>query len=242
MFEEFIERVGGLRAEPRSRSARARALGPGCARKTRTAHRAAPIRHSGRAAHSRRRKLKFVRAAPAAPRAASPCGSIGERKKLLFGQAQQRALQHARKREIVFGHQQRVGERHQVHHRDVLGEHQPVRARDRDAFLLQLIDDRVEQRAALAHQHENVARGRGVAHVAVADEIAARDPCLTACAILRASRTRGLVSAPHRTARPSLRCLGFSSGSIIGHSSTSPGALARTAACAVSAGTSVRPA
>ena len=60
-------------------------------------------------------------------------------------QAEQRALEHGREREIVFRQQQRVGERHHVHHRDVLGEHQPVGAGDVDAGVLERADDGFEQ-------------------------------------------------------------------------------------------------
>ena len=127
----------------------------------------------------------------------------GEREKLLFGHAEQRALQHARQREIVVGQQQRIGERHQVHHGDVLGEHQPVGARDLDALLLQRADDRLEQRAALAHQHQNVARPapRGPRRRTRAPRSSA-SPCGRSAA--RAARA-GSSPASRRTARPSLR-------------------------------------
>ena len=51
-------------------------------------------------------------------------------------EAEQRALQRGRQRQIVLRQQQRVGQHHQVHHGDVLGQGQPVRARDLDTFLL----------------------------------------------------------------------------------------------------------
>ena len=58
------------------------------------------------------------------------CQAIVEQ--VVVVEAEQRALQHGREREIVLRQQQRVGEHHQIHDRDVLGEHQPVGAGDRD--------------------------------------------------------------------------------------------------------------
>ena len=66
----------------------------------------------------------------------------GELEQLVLVDAEQRALQHRRQRQIVLRQQQRVGQHHQVHHRDVLGQHQPVGAGDRDALVLQRADDR----------------------------------------------------------------------------------------------------
>ena len=83
------------------------------------------------------------------------CQAIANR--VVVVKPEQRALQHGREREIVLRQQQRVGQHHQVHDGDVLGEHQPVGARDRDAGVLQRADDRLEQRPALAHQHQHVA-------------------------------------------------------------------------------------
>ena len=81
---------------------------------------------------------------------------------VLVVQAEQRALQHGRQREIVLRQQQRVGEHHQVHDRDMLGQHQPVGAGDRHIGVLQRADDRLEQRPALAHQHQHVAGARAL--------------------------------------------------------------------------------
>ena len=57
----------------------------------------------------------------------------------------------------------------------MLGQHQPVGARDLDPFFFQLADDRGEQRATLAHQHQDVSRAR---RAAVADRRTVRDPAL----------------------------------------------------------------
>ena len=94
---------------------------------------------------------------------------------IIVGETEQRAAQHGGEREIVLRQQQRVGERHQVHHRDVLGEHEAVGARDRDALVLQRADDGLEQRAALAHQHQDVARPHRLALGRPADRRAALD-------------------------------------------------------------------
>ena len=99
-----------------------------------------------------------------------------QREQLVFGQAEQRALEHGREREVVVRQQQGVGQRQQVHHRDMVGQHQPVGAGDVDVLVLQRADDRLEQRPALAHQHEDVARPHVVALVAGADAVLAIDP------------------------------------------------------------------
>ena len=71
--------------------------------------------------------------------------------------AEQRAFQRHRQRQIVLRQQQRVGEIHQIDDRDMLGQFQPVGAGDRNAGVLQRLDDRVESVAAPAHQHQHVA-------------------------------------------------------------------------------------
>ena len=89
--------------------------------------------------------------------------------------------------------QQRVGERHQVHDRDMLGQHKAVGAGHLDALVLERADDRLEQRPALAHQDEHIAIARGAA--LDADRQRARRPYWrTVRAIRCASFTRGLVS------------------------------------------------
>ena len=45
-----------------------------------------------------------------------------------------------------------------IHHRDMFGEHKAVGARDRNIRRLERADDGFEQSAALAHQHDDVAR------------------------------------------------------------------------------------
>ena len=104
----------------------------------------------------------------------------GDREQILVGEAEQRAAQHGRQRKIVLRQQQRIGERHQIHHRDMLGEHEAVGAGDLDIFVLQRADDRLEQRAALAHQNQHVAVARGAA--IDADRRAGRRPAAAPCA------------------------------------------------------------
>ena len=125
------------------------------------------------------------------------------------------------KRQIVVRQQQGVGQRHQVHHGDMLGEHQPVGAGDRNLGILQRADDRLEQRPALAHQHQHVA---GLAPALPSSASHAR-------AIRRASTTRGLISliVSNGASQPSISLR--SAGSISGHSSTSPGAASGSDMC-----------
>ena len=81
-----------------------------------------------------------------------------QREQLLLADAEQRALQRDRQRQVVRRHQDRVGKAHQVDDGDVLGQLQPVGAGDRNVRALQRLQHRVEQLSAAAHQHEDVAR------------------------------------------------------------------------------------
>ena len=129
--EEFVERVVGLGPEPRQ-ELRAAASAPSSARKKRERRH---LRAACAELSSARRggELGSLVALRAQARAQRALAVPGELEQLLVVRAEQRALQHGREREIVVRQQQRVGQRHQVHHRDVLGQHQPVGAGDRDA-------------------------------------------------------------------------------------------------------------
>jgi hypothetical protein len=82
---------------------------------------------------------------------------------ILVIEAEQRAAQRGRQRQIVLRQQQGVGQHHQIHDRDMLGEHEAVGAGDIDLLVFQRTDNRFEQFAALAHQHENIAIAQGAA-------------------------------------------------------------------------------
>ena len=129
--EEFVERVVGLRAKPRHRTAAVRHRRRESWRRTQTASRAAPpcASASRRVVAAANFSPDFCASAVAQRQRAAVQGDVI---KVLVGEAKQRAAQRGRQREIVLRQQQRVGERHQVHHRDVLGEHQPVGARNRE--------------------------------------------------------------------------------------------------------------
>jgi hypothetical protein len=55
------------------------------------------------------------------------------------------------------------GERHQIHHRDMLGENEAIGAGHRHTLVLERADDGLEQRPALAHQDQKIAALRGAA-------------------------------------------------------------------------------
>ena len=178
-----------------------------------------PFARSGRAAR-RRRRIAARLPARAAPRAAMPSRFQASVEQLVLVEAEQRALQHGRQRQIVLRQQQRVGEHHQVHHRDVLGQHQPVGAGDRDACVLQRADDRLEQRAALAHQHQHVAwRAAAAARRSSAATVARRScaPAAPAGSSPSASSNGASQASISR----------FSSGLISAQISTRPGAASR---------------
>ena len=80
-----------------------------------------------------------------------------EREQSVVVEAEQRALQHDGERQIVLRHQQHIGERHQVLHRELIGEQHAVGARDRHAAPLQRADHRRGEGIAPAHQDQNIA-------------------------------------------------------------------------------------
>ena len=151
-LEEFVERIRRLDPEPREDAAAPalRAEQPGEERERRrlTRHpRAAGEQVRAAAANS------GCSHAARSKRVAQACAPVpGEREQEIVVEAEQRALERGREREIVLRQQQRVGERHQVDDGDVLGELEAVGAGDGDPGVLQGTDDRLEQRAALAHQ------------------------------------------------------------------------------------------
>src|ERR1700752_2335375 len=71
-----------------------------------------------------------------------------------------------------------VSERQQVHDRNMLGQHQAIGARNRNACRLQRADYRLEQWTALPHQDEDIARADTVTLWAVADQVAPCEPLL----------------------------------------------------------------
>ena len=73
-------------------------------------------------------------------------------------ETEQRGLEHGRKRKIIAFEEECVGEHQEIHDRHVLGQHQPVGARDRDTGVLERANDGFEQGSALAHEHEDLAR------------------------------------------------------------------------------------
>ncbi len=80
----------------------------------------------------------------------------GQLEQLVFIEPDERALQHRRQREIVLRQQQGIGERHQVHHRDVLRQHQPVGAGHGHVLVFQRPDDGLKQHAAPPHQDQHL--------------------------------------------------------------------------------------
>ncbi len=68
-----------------------------------------------------------------------------------------RTFEHGRERQIVFRQRQEIAEDHQVLHRDLIGQRDPVGARDGDATPLQRGDHRHRERIALAHEDQDVA-------------------------------------------------------------------------------------
>ena len=95
--------------------------------------------------------------------------TVGELEQVLLAQPEQRAPEDRCERQVVLGQQQRVAQRHQVHDRDLVGQHQAVGAGDRDLQVLQLADQQLLQDAAARQEDHDVAGpdrlpGRGERH------------------------------------------------------------------------------
>ena len=131
--EKFVERIDRFGAEPRQ-NLRAAAIGAEHVRvegKRRQAPRGLrPARRavsaaSANAGCSRARSRRASRSEPLRFQAsANSCSSLRPNSGLLSTVASARSSSRQ---------QQRVGQHHQIHHRDVLGQQQPVGAGDRDA-------------------------------------------------------------------------------------------------------------
>ena len=74
-------------------------------------------------------------------------------------QSAERAGQQAGKGQVVLRQQQRIGERHQVLHRWLLGQHQPVQPGHRHTQRLQGAHQRAAEVVPATHQHHHVAGG-----------------------------------------------------------------------------------
>ena len=73
-----------------------------------------------------------------------PAAIVRDPEQVVVAQAEQRALQHRGEREIVLRQQQRIGQRDQVHHRDMIEQHHAVGAGDLNTRRLERADDRLE--------------------------------------------------------------------------------------------------
>ncbi|ODN68363.1 hypothetical protein A6302_04338 [Methylobrevis pamukkalensis] len=99
--------------------------------------------------------------------------AMGEREQGVLADPDQRRFQQGGKGQVVLRQQHDPGEREKVHHRDVAHQLQPVGAGDRNAGLAEGAGHGVDEAAALAHQHENVA---GADRPAVGEPLAGIQP------------------------------------------------------------------
>ncbi len=155
-IEEFVERVIGLWSEAGEKLFAAAQWPQHMGEKCEGRKHARVLRQAVKSGFDRFEK--FIAACLCAQAGAQRAFAVpGQLEQLFFGESEQRTLQHARQGQIVVFQQQAIGQRHQVHHRDVLGEHQPVGAGDRHAGIFQRADHGLEQRPALTHQHQHLA-------------------------------------------------------------------------------------
>ena len=82
---------------------------------------------------------------------------VAQLEQSVFVDIEERALQHRGEGQIVFRQQQKPAHRDQVLDRQLLGQHQPVGAGDRDAALLQGAQQLADEFVAAPHQHHDVA-------------------------------------------------------------------------------------
>ena len=101
----------------------------------------------------RRRARAVERAAQSEP--ARPCARPNS---CVLVQPDQRRLQQRGELQVVLGQQQRVAERQQVLHRDLLDQLQAVHAADRHVAFLQRAHQPLHEGGAAADQHQDVAR------------------------------------------------------------------------------------
>ncbi len=80
----------------------------------------------------------------------------GQRKELVFVEADQRRLEQAGEVEVVLRQQDEARHRQQVLDRELFPEIEPVDARDLDLLALQLAHQRVDEGIAPSHQHHQV--------------------------------------------------------------------------------------
>ena len=155
-LEKFVERIGGLMPEPfqDAQAAAVAAEQPGveCKRRLDGETALAGFETPQRVPELRRCAGVLAQRLPQRSLALP-----GQREQIVVGEAEQRAFQRHRERQIVLRQQQRVGEVHQIDDRDMLGELEPVGAGDRNIGVLERLDHRIERIAAPPHQHQHVA-------------------------------------------------------------------------------------
>ncbi len=152
--QEFVERIGGFRAEPRQNLPAAAFAAEEMRIEAERRFAAGELGEALELRGRRRTRRVFGFSQRRPQRAAA---APGQREQLVVVEPEQRALEHGRERKIVAFVEECVGEHQEIHDRDVLGQHQPVGARNRDGGVLERANDRLEQGPALAHQDEDVA-------------------------------------------------------------------------------------
>lgn len=149
---EFVERVAGLRTEPREERV-APAFGSQDA--TEEVERLR-IRTPSPAFYARSHRL-VARVAGIRERggeAARP--PRRDRDQIVVGQAAERRFEDAGERQVVVGRERRARGGDEIHDGDMSADVEPIGAGDRDADLLQRAHQRFEQRAAPAHEDHDV--------------------------------------------------------------------------------------
>ena len=160
-IEKFVERVVGLVTEARKK-ALATSLGPQYAciePEWRLLVR--PLRKAIEPLDRRREAWVHGRLRPQC-RVQRCLALPGDLEQVLVVQPEQRRLEHGGQGEVVGRQQQRIREHHQIHDRDMLGQHQPIGAGHRHMGILERADDRLEHGATLAHQYQHVTGARAL--------------------------------------------------------------------------------
>ena len=157
-IEELVDRIGGLRAEAGEQlGAAALAVedrGEELERRHEVGARAPALQRLGGALEAR---VVAGMVDERLPQRAFAAG--GERQEIVVVETDERAFQHLGERQVVLRQGEELAERDEVGDGDLVAEPQAVGAGDVDAARLQGGHHRPGERAALAHQDEDVAGG-----------------------------------------------------------------------------------
>ena len=156
--EEFLDRVGRLGPEPLEQRLSPTTGAEDLGIKLERRHEIGASEQLAQPLECRAHRLVFpgVAAQPAPQRRLAAI--IGEEKQLVLREVEKRPLEHAGQRQIILRQQQEAAERHEVLHRHLIGENQPIGPGNRHIVLLQRTQQFAHEGVAAPHQHHHITR------------------------------------------------------------------------------------